>query len=208
MAPESQPQHQGSTLLLQMQAAMKVPRPKFVIVSQWNEFTATSCSLPAPDGGRWWPHKSCADTYNNTLTDDIEPTSLTECGDIKPGDERCGGYGFTALNYLRAAIWAALRHSTNPTGQYPCVLAIVTPDDESEFASGSEPIEITWRTLAPVAAGVRFIVQLDGVDQDCSVMHHDTVVWSCQLNSTRALPAGKHVLSVNAVGAWTQVDVS
>jgi hypothetical protein len=211
LAPESQPQHQGSTLLLQMQAAMKEPRPKFVIVSQFNEFTATSCSLPAPDGGRWWPHKSCADTYNSTLSDDIEPTSLTECGDIKPGDERCGGWGFTPLNYLRASIWAGLRHAAQSnesnTTQHPCVLAIVSPDDESQFLSSSGPIEVTWRTLTPIAPRVKFTVQLDGVDQRC-VVHHREDTSSCLLNFSRPIPPGKHLLSVAAEGAWTLLDVS
>jgi hypothetical protein len=48
LAPESRPQHQGATLLVQMRAAMKAPRPKFVIISQWNEFTATACSSQNP----------------------------------------------------------------------------------------------------------------------------------------------------------------
>ena len=84
---------QGSTLLMQMRAAMAEPRPKFVIVSQFNEFTATVCRNPGkPPLAPHATFRSCADTFNATLTDDIEPTSLTECGDVKPGDTRCGGW--------------------------------------------------------------------------------------------------------------------
>ena len=54
---------------------------------------------PLPPGASF---RSCSDTYNNSLTDDIEPTSLTECGDVKANDTSCGGWGCTALNVLRA----------------------------------------------------------------------------------------------------------
>ena len=38
------------------------------------------------------------DEYNSSLSDDIEPTSLTECADIRPGDSVCSGWGFLFLN--------------------------------------------------------------------------------------------------------------
>ena len=211
LAPESQPQHQGSTLLMQMRAALQAPQPSFVIVSQFNEFTATECSNPPLDTGRSnttdtrAQFRSCADTYNATLTDDIEPTSLTECGDVKLGDSRCGGWGFTALNYLRAAIWA-LRNHSGDAGQDPCVLAILQPDDESSFAVGTARIMVEWRTLTAAAPGAKFSVQVDGVRHDCHVSRGDDVS-SCEVDTSR-LQSGKHVVTVTAEGAWTHLDLS
>ena len=208
LAPQSQPQHQGATMLLQMRAAMQKPRPRFVIVSQFNEFTATACSSfhanggPLPPGA---PFRSCADTYNNSLTDDIEPTSLTECGDVKANDTRCGGWGFTALNFLRAAIWAGLRDPTAGADAEPCVLAIVTPDDESRFAAGTDQIEITWRTLAPVGDAVKFAVQIDGAQAECAVRRGSDAS-SCTVDTSH-LESGEHVLAVSAHGAWTRLGV-
>ena len=214
LAPESLPQHQGSTLLMQMRPAMQDPRPQFVIVSQWNEFTSTVCSSPGqPPLAPHATFRSCADTYNATLTDDIEPTSLTECGDVKPGDSRCGGWGFSALNYLRAAIWAGLRQQPQPEqgSGLPCVLAVVTPDDEAKFAAGTKEIEITWRTLAPVAASpgqvVNFAVQVDGASAACDVKSKDGEISSCTMDTSH-LQSGEHLLTVTAVGAWTKLGVS
>ena len=38
------------------------------------------------------------------LSNDIEPTSLTECGYVRPGDSGCGGWGFYYLNLLAATL--------------------------------------------------------------------------------------------------------
>jgi hypothetical protein len=75
-----------------MIAAQKT-KPHFLIVCQWNEFAG------APDGS-----PSYADSYNVSLSNDMEPTSLTECGHVRKGDRACGGWGFTYLNLLRATV--------------------------------------------------------------------------------------------------------
>lgn len=160
------------------------------------------------------------------MTDDIEPTSLTECGDVKLNDTRCGGWGFTSLNYLRAAIWAGLRNhsyagqqefsvlspsaSTESTPKQPggpCVLAVVTPDDESTFAADTTTIQITWRTLLSAAAAVKYTVQIDGQPRDCAVHYHqENGDMSCVVKSSD-LKSGTHVLTVTADGGWTRLGV-
>eukprot|EP01051_Picozoa_sp_SAG22_P039374 SAG22_NODE_20695_length_263_cov_0.951220_1_plen_59_part_10 len=59
---------------MQMQAAMLAPRPRYVIVSQWNEFTQDGCwpdrESIADSEGRTFSGAAC----NATLSDDIEPT--------------------------------------------------------------------------------------------------------------------------------------
>ena len=61
--------------------------------------------------------------------------------------------------------------------------------------------------MTPITAGIRFTVQLDGVDQRC-VVHHRVGMSPCYLNVSKPIPPGKHLLSVVAEGAWTRLDVS
>jgi hypothetical protein len=207
---QATPQHQGATLLMQMQAAMLAPRPRYVIVSQWNEFTQDGCwpdrrqSIADSEG-----HAFSGAACNATLSDDIEPTSLTECGDVKHGDT-CGGWGFSALNYLRAAIWAGLRNYSDSVNghedSHPCVLAILQPDDESKFAAGTARINVKWRTLA-ASAETNFSTHVDGVRHHCNVSRGNDES-SCEVDVSH-LQSGEHVLTVTAAqGAWTRLDVS
>jgi hypothetical protein len=87
-------------------------KPHFLIVCQWNEFAG------APDGS-----PSYADSYNVTLSNDIEPTSLTECGHVRQGDAGCGGWGFFYLNLMRATV-ALARGAEAPDA---AVVALVGP---------------------------------------------------------------------------------
>jgi len=63
------------------------------VVCQWNEFAGTRNGA-----------KEYADSYNVSLSNDIEPISLTDCGYVRPHDRSCGGWGFFYLNMLSAAM--------------------------------------------------------------------------------------------------------
>ena len=93
------PQRQGQTLAAEMQRALQL-RPKVLLVMQWNEWAG------ARDGSK----NAFTDDYNLSLSNEIEPVSLTECGGYVHHDDAgqlpvCDtGYGFRNLNILKSAL--------------------------------------------------------------------------------------------------------
>ena len=51
--------------------------PQILLICQWNEFAGQ------PGG----PPGQYVDSYNSSLTNDMEPISLSECAYVRPGDK-------------------------------------------------------------------------------------------------------------------------
>jgi hypothetical protein len=88
----------GATFVRSMVTAFQT-RPQFVWVHQWNEFIGVVPPEPPVKGKDFF-----GDEYNSSLSDDIEPSDLFECGVVRPGDASCGGWGFLFLNLQRALV--------------------------------------------------------------------------------------------------------
>lgn len=88
LAPQAYSRLDGFTFIQEMKTSAFKTKPIFTLINQWNEF------LGAPNGSTIY-----VDCYNIPLSNDIEPTSMTECG-----YRDCGGWGFYYLNLMRALI--------------------------------------------------------------------------------------------------------
>ena len=93
------------------------------------------------------------DEFNSSLSDDIEPTSLTECADIRPGDSVCSGWGFLFLNLQRAFV--AMLGGSYPdappgSSMAPSLLTIATPTNR-EVVDVTKKISVSWVLLGTAA---------------------------------------------------------
>ena len=88
----------GATFVKTMETAVKLD-PQILLICQWNEFAGQ------PGG----PPGQYVDSYNSSLTNDMEPISLSECAYVRPGDKGqlpvCNtGWGYFPLNLLKASL--------------------------------------------------------------------------------------------------------
>ncbi len=90
LSPDSGGKNYGDTYKTQWEAAMQY-KPRFLFIDQWNEF-----GIP--------------DQYNVNLSNDMEPTLMTE-----QGDPRASGWGFYYLDLTRDEI--AVYHERTRSGQ-------------------------------------------------------------------------------------------
>jgi len=91
-SPDARGRRNGATFIEDWREAMKA-RPRFLQVHQFQEFAGQVEGKPAI------PPDIYLDSYSPELSDDIEPTSLT--AHAYRGQ---GGWGFYALNLLRALV--------------------------------------------------------------------------------------------------------
>ena len=140
----------GATFLRSMLTAF-AHRPKMLMIHQWNEFIGSPVGTTPPVA-----HKDFfGDEYNSTMSDDIEPTSLTECAGIRPGDSVCSGWGFKFLNLQRAFV--SLLSGDYPdradqTAQAPTLLTIATPTNrELVSIAAGRPVYVEWAVLGALA---------------------------------------------------------
>jgi hypothetical protein len=91
-------QNRGSTFVAEMKKALEY-QPTVLLVCQWNEWAGQVDHIG-----------SYEDAYNVSLTNDLEPTALAECGGYQHRDDAgqlpvCDtGWGFFDLNILSATL--------------------------------------------------------------------------------------------------------
>lgn len=168
----------GGTTYLREFAVARRDRPRFLLINQFNEFAGQSRSAAVH-----------VDTYTEQLSDDIEPTSLSDCGYAS-----CGGWGFYYLNLTRALV----RMYHDPATPRSTLLAVGHPLRGAPVCGPA--LTVDWRTLGAPPTGFR--VSLDGhtVAPDT---HGSTI--SVPL---RGLARGAHTLTVQALGAASRYVLS
>lgn len=140
----------GATFLRSMLTAF-AHRPKMLMIHQWNEFIGSLTGTTPPVA-----HKDFfGDEYNSSMSDDIEPTSLTECAGIRPGDSVCSGWGFKFLNLQRAFVSLLSGYypdRADQTTQIPSLLTIAVPTNRElvSIASGRS-VYVEWAVLGALA---------------------------------------------------------
>lgn len=172
----------GATYVEQFRYASEV-RPTFLLINQWNEFAGQ------PIGQGTGPnHDQYVDTYNVPLSDDIEPTSLTEEG-YRGGT----GWGFAYQNLTRALIRLY-------TGQNKrsVVLAVASPEPDQKVTGTTMPVQ--WSAAGPTPGG--FAILLDG-----RPLHRHLQGNQCEVSLVGAA-VGRHTVTVNAEGASTLYPIS
>ena len=183
------PYNNGATFVKTMESAMRT-NPSVLLVCQWNEFAGQ------PGG----PPGQYVDSYNVSLTNDMEPISLSECAYVRPGDKGrlpiCdSGWGFFSLNLLKASL-ATFRGVKKST-----VIRILSPMARAPVLD-AEKVNVTWTTIGDGANGP-FLILVDGnpneLVKDASK--------SALLNLKDIAP-GKHTLSVVALDGWTRFQLS
>lgn len=155
LAPEARGVLGGSTFVFTMQSAL-AHKPSVLLVCQWNEFAGQ------PGGPS--PGASFVDSYNLTLTNDMEPVSLSECAYTRPGDQgqlpRCNtGWGMAPLNLLRAslAVYRQARGDVPPATANTTVVRLASPQAGAVVPAGLLALE--WALIGP---GSSFSVAVDG----------------------------------------------
>ena len=132
----------GATFLQSMLTALG-NRPRMIMIHQWNEFIGQG-----NPGGNKPPTGFFGDEYNSSMSDDGEPTSLTECAYVRTSDSVCSGWGLLFLN-LQRALAALLGGSYADPGagddSTPNLLTIAWPTNRQPVHVG--PIRITWALL-------------------------------------------------------------
>jgi len=190
----------GATFLATMLQALAT-QPQFLLVCQWNEFAGN------PDGSA-----SYVDTYNATFSNDMEPTSTTECGGyVHHDDERqlpvCDdGWGFFPLNLLTASLHSyADSLAPPPSPQNATTLIRLTSPIDAGSDNGfdflpamvaGEMIDVAWTTLGPAS---KFTVTIDGE------VVATVTAGTAAVNATAVgLKAGRHTLKVVAEDGYTR----
>lgn len=166
----------GTTYLREFAEALR-DHPRFLLINQFNEFAGEPPSATVH-----------VDTYTESLSDDIEPTSLTDCGYVS-----CGGWGFYYLNLTRALI--GLYRHPNPQST---VLAVGSPLQGSAVCGNT--LGVDWTALGAKPKG--YEVRVDGRTVARNLLHSPYTL------SLAHLRPGAHVLTVVATGAATRYPLS
>lgn len=162
-------------------------KPEFLVVCQWNEFAGTPESPTV---------KHYADSYNVSLSNDLEPTSLTDCGVARPNDRGCVGWGFAPLNMLSAMLYLVGNPAAKST-----VMALQAPLRGASYGSGT-PLAIEWVVVGTPAS--TFEVFLDGNAVISSVSSTSATLDLAKLGVT----SGTHTVTVRCVGCTTLFPIS
>jgi hypothetical protein len=188
------PQRRGETLVSEMQHARQL-QPKILLVTQWNEWAG------APDGNK----NAYSDDYNLTLSNEIEPVSLTECGGYIHHDDEgqlpvCNtGYGFRNLNVLAATL-QAYRDATQPTSG-PSYHATTVVRLAPVVYGASGDASVSWSTVGPCAT-VKLTV--DGVPVVAATNSSNATLDTRLLR----LKHGSHQVCAEAVGGWSRFKLA
>ena len=166
----------GTTYLREFAEAMQV-QPHFLLINQFNEFAGEAPSAALH-----------ADTYTEQLSDDIEPTSPTDCGYVS-----CGGWGFYYLNLTRALV--DMYHEAHPQST---LLAVGSPLRGGNVCGST--LQVNWSTVGAQAAG--FDVLLDGRRVASGLRASPYTL------HLEGIGTGTHTLTVRAVGATNRYSLS
>ena len=138
------------------------------------------------------------DIYNSTLGNDIEPTSLTQCGYQRPNDAYCGGWGFRQLNVLHAITYLL----SWPMDE-ALFIVISSPVPWKPYSKSSSMIEIKWSVLGNCGDVFTVSINLDEVN----IANVSNTADSYELD-TKNLAIGKHDLSVYALECLSVLRLS
>jgi len=204
LGADAMPQNRGATFVSEMATAIRY-RPSVLLVCQWNEWL-----------GQGDHTGSYEDAYNISLTNDMEPTALAECGGYQHAEDAgqlpvCDtGWGFFNLNLLSATLHAyresmrtTTRHATAPagvteteaTGAATTVVRISEPPGPATHvapphAVRSATLRVAWAAVGPAT---RFHVALSS-GTSVTVTNASSAV--LDLSDT---PDGVHTLTVSAL---------
>jgi hypothetical protein len=188
LAPSAAPRLGGATWLRQMQYLATLEQLDFLVVCQWNEFAGQ------PDGSTGY-----TDSYNVTLSNDMEPTSLDLCGYVHDGDARCGGWGFYYLNLLAASLEVLYGSSKSAL-----VVLEATASEVPAVVTDVLSIRWVWLSVQQPLSGVTFTIDIDGTSVSTVTGVESADIGLAQLE----LGKGLHRVTVTATNAWTVVAVS
>jgi hypothetical protein len=174
--PQSLGRLGGTTYLQEFTEAMQV-QPHFLLINQFNEFAGEPRSAAIH-----------VDTYTENLSDDIEPTSLTDCGYVS-----CGGWGFYYLNLTRALVH--MYHEVHPQST---LLAVSNPLRGASVCGPT--LQVSWTTAGAQPSGFDVLVDGHAVASGLHVSPYTL--------SLKGLAPGAHTLTVRAVGATTRYSLS
>jgi hypothetical protein len=186
-APQFQTDRRGGATFLRSMVMAFQSQPKFVWIHQWNEFIGVvPKQLPRP--GRDF----FGDEFNASLSDDIEPTDLYECGAVRPGDSACGGWGFLFLNLQRAFVsMLSGAYTDNSAGgqMTPSLLTIALPTNRQPVLAESGCITVKWVQLGARASSYVLLLR-----DEISVLTRASVnstAESCNESSSEHFTDGK-----------------
>ena len=189
LSPTAASYNKGATFVKTMETASRL-QPTVLLVCQWNEFAGQ------PGG----PPGQYVDSYNTSLTNDMEPISLSECAYVRPGDKGqkpvCNtGWGFFPLNLLAASL-KAYSGAVNTT-----LIRVMSP---MEGTTWSKPVlTVAWAAIG-TGSGGSFEVLIDGKEV-ASVKTNKSV--SLDLKALEIKP-GAHRITVIAKDGWTRYELS
>ncbi len=170
--PQAVARRGGTTYIEEFKTAEKY-RPRFLFICQWNEFAGQ------PIGAGYGPkHDQYVDCYNIPLSNDIEPTSLTDCA-----YRGCGGWGFYYQNLTRALV--NLYHQARPNDT---ILAIGNPDYNNKVSGRS--IDVDWNEIGAPARSFNLFLDHKLIRRNINASHY--------VLSLSGLKPGSHTLTVQA----------
>lgn len=155
-------------------------KPRVVSLHQFNEFAGQK------DGEGYGKHrKILLDEYDNELSDDFEPTSLTSGG----YRDRKAGWGFYYLNMTRALLDVFRGKSKGST-----ILAVAPPD-----VHGNR-LFLKWATVGPVPRNYTILI-----DRKAFVSKFAGQKFTIPIGN---FPEGDHLVTVIANGVSTYYSMS
>ena len=184
LAPPARGRDNGFTYVREFNTALR-DRPHFLNICQWNEFAGQ------PVGRGYGVHHNIyMDCYNVHFNNDIEPTSLTDCG-----CRGCGGWGFYYYNLTRAFLELYHKHDPKTT------LVVFGRPGRDAVEKGSQ-MKVRWACAGKAPSS--FTLRLDG-----HVIAHNLPAdtRSFHLN-LRGLKPGRHALTLLANGARSDFKLS
>eukprot|EP01083_Nonionella_stella_P033939 92849_1 len=185
LGPDAVATNNGATLLYEGISAARY-LPTLLFVNQWNEFAGNS--------NRNQSGFSYLDIYNSTLGQDIEPTSLTQCGYYRPYNAYCGGWGFRRLNILKAIIYNV---NINPNS-YFMIIQNPVPWTTYSKSYNHATLNVSWVVLGKCNDNTFDIY----VDQNKINTVKDKEYYNMD---TSTLNNGYHSVGIVAVNCQTQL---
>ena len=174
----------GATYLREFHTALKY-RPHFLTICQWNEFAGQLTGHSYNPG-----HHLYEDSYDPSLSNDIEPTSLTAYG-----YRGSGGWGFYYLNLTRACINLYRQKVPQTT-----ILAIDSPHRGQVVKTPG--ITVRWACVGKAPTG--FTLRLDGK----VVARHIPPSRRAYTVDLRGAAPGRNTLTLHADGAVSRFEIS
>ena len=191
LGPGAREQNRGSTYVAEMKVAVE-HKPTVLLVCQWNEWAGQADHVGIYE-----------DAYNISLTNDMEPTALAECGGYQHKDDAgqlpvCDtGWGFFNLNLLAATL-QIYRESILSVHAENTILRLLEPTKPRKWLATAEPdvlsetiLRVEWTCIGRGCAS-GFRVELDDGSKLSKVVPND--------NSSTAPPSQSVSLDLTSIG--------